>query len=89
MIGKNIPPGLNREFAAESWPLMPKKLWDTQRDEAKKNIKDTPLNVFASDINKKAVQIAMVNAERCNLKDVIVFQKKPLNEFSSKNTMAV
>ena len=35
MIGRNIAPGLNREFAAERWKRIPTDAWKQAREEAR------------------------------------------------------
>ena len=35
MIGRNMAPGLQRTFAAESWPAIPAALWEAAREEAR------------------------------------------------------
>ena len=84
MIGKNIAPGIKRTFAAESWPHIPAKIWKTLRDEAQAQINNTPLEIFASDSDSRVFRSARENAANAGVSDNIVFQKKPLSEFSSK-----
>ncbi len=83
LIGRNIAPGLNRAFAAEEWPGIPKKIWATMREEARGVINDAPLNILASDIDKKVFSKARENAVNAGVADDITFQKKPVDEFSS------
>ncbi len=84
LIGRNIAPGLNRAFAAEEWPSIPKKIWKTLRDEARESIKDSPLSILASDIDKNVFRKARENAANAGVADDITFQKKPVDEFSTK-----
>jgi putative N6-adenine-specific DNA methylase len=84
LIGQNIAPGLKRTFVAETWPSMPKKIWQAMRDEAAGNVTDRPLEIFASDMEVSAFRQAVVNAERAGVSKSITFQKKPIEEFSSK-----
>lgn len=84
MIAKNIAPGLNRNFAAESWPEMPPDMWNNFRDEAKDLIIKVKTEIFASDINKDVLRYSVNNAENAGVSDLIIFQKKPLVEFSTK-----
>jgi len=84
LIGRNIAPGLNREFVSEEWPLIPKKIWETLRKEAREAINDDPLIILASDSDKRVFRKARDNAENAGVLDDITFQKKPVLEFSSK-----
>lgn len=74
MIGKNIAPGLNRNFVAEEWEAIPKNLWKEERQQAYGKIEtETSLRIFASDINPLAVEVAMKNAEDAGVDDCITF----------------
>lgn len=84
LIGKNIAPGLLREFSAERWPEIPASMWKTCREQAKESINTEKLEIFASDIDKRVFDSAVRNAEIAGVSDSIVFQHKPLSEFSSK-----
>lgn len=83
LIGKNIAPGLIRKFSSEEWPEIPLSLWKTHRDEAEDLINKDPLEIFASDIDKRVFDAAVSNAEKARVGDSIIFQKKPVSEFSS------
>lgn len=83
LIGKNIAPGLIRKFSSEEWPEIPSSLWKTHRDEAEDLINKNPLEIFASDIDKRVFDAAVSNAEKARVGDSIIFQKKPVSEFSS------
>jgi putative N6-adenine-specific DNA methylase len=83
LIGKNIAPGLIRQFSSEDWPEIPSSLWKTHRDEAEDLINKNPLEIFASDIDKRVFDAAVSNAEKARVGDSIIFQKKPVSEFSS------
>jgi putative N6-adenine-specific DNA methylase len=84
LIGQNIAPGLKRTFVAETWPSMPKKIWEAMRDEAAQKIVDRPLEIFASDMEFTIFRQAVENAERAGVAKMITFQKKPIEEFSTK-----
>jgi len=71
MFKRNIAPGLLRNFSAESFNFIPEKLWAQARDEAISLKRDTPLEIFASDIDPEAVEIATENARLAGVDDVI------------------
>ncbi len=83
MIGADIAPGLKRGFSAESWGLIDQKMWETAREEAEGKIRRFETSIMASDIEWKQFKKARENAERAGVADLIVFQKKPVSEFSS------
>ena len=71
MIKKNIAPGLKRKFAAENFGQFPKELWDECRAEAAGRIRDIPLEIFASDIDRKSVEIAAKNVAIAGVGDAV------------------
>lgn len=84
LIGKNIAPGLNRSFVSESWPLIPKDIWDEAREFARKRISKEDFRILASDIDGNILRTAKENAAKAGVSDLIAFQKLPMQEFSSK-----
>lgn len=75
MIGKNIAPGIQRNFAAEEWPRVKKEYWKDERISARKAIiQDRDLKIIASDIDKKAAKIAEENAFEIGVDDCIEFK---------------
>ncbi len=77
MIGKNIAPGIQRNFASEEWPRVKKEYWKEAKVEARKAIKqDRNLNIIASDIDREAVRIAEKNAFEIGVDDCIQFINK-------------
>ena len=84
LIGKNIAPGLNRDFVSETWTNIPKKIWNKEREKARELINDSEPEIFASDHDKSVFKKARENAERAGVDKYITFQKKPLEELSSK-----
>lgn len=73
MIGKNIAPGLTREFTAMGWDAIPSELWKEERAKAYKEIKDVELKIYGSDIDPAAIKIAKENAEAAGVYEYIRF----------------
>lgn len=84
LIGKNIAPGINRNFISEEWGLFPQKLWKDERDEAKSKVNNETFRILASDIDGSVLKTARENAEKAGVGDLIAFQKLPVEEFSSR-----
>ena len=71
MIMKNIAPGVNRHFAAETFPFIPERIWKNAREEAKDGERVTKFEVFASDIDSECVELAKKNAFKAGVSDVV------------------
>jgi len=85
LIGQNIAPGMNRNFAAEEWPTVPKDLWHEARRETHDLAHyDISFDLSGTDINPAAIKIARQNAVEAGVEDLIHFQVRPLSELSSK-----
>jgi putative N6-adenine-specific DNA methylase len=90
MIGKNIAPGLNRNFVSEKWPRVKKEYWNDARKEAwDLMLKDYKLNIIGSDIDKKAVKAAKENAESIGLGEDISFITSDIRDMKLKNEYGV
>lgn len=84
LIGANIAPGLGREFAAERWPFISEKVWIEAREEARTSIRRDEFSIYASDIDTDVFRKARGNAAAAGVADRIIFEKKKLEEFSSR-----
>ena len=65
MIGANMAPGLKRRFDAERWAMF-KDEWQREREAAQDDI-ISPCDIYASDIDKKALSAADKNAEQAGV----------------------
>ena len=75
MIGRNIAPGISRGFASEEWEAIPAALWKEERKAAFAAIdQECELQIYASDLDPKAVKAARENAEEAGVDDCIVFR---------------
>ncbi len=75
MISKNQAPGLYREFVSATWPQMT-GLYDKVKKTAQANIIPQDVHVFASDDDANVIAVAIRNATRARVFDVIHFQNK-------------
>ena len=74
MLMRNIAPGRGRHFAAEEFPFIGRKVWDTAREEAFDVECDSPFEAFATDIDPEAVALATKNVSLAGVdKNVRVF----------------
>lgn len=74
MMMKNIAPGQNRSFAAESFCQFGTEIWKKAREEAASNVlSDSGFYARASDIEPECVEIAKQAAIRAGVFDMIEF----------------
>ncbi len=86
LIGLNRAPGMDRSFAAESWPLLPGALWKKAREEAKDRAKNGEiLEIRGTDSDPDAVKRSRKNARLSSVDDVIHFQVQPLSGLRSRH----
>ena len=73
---RGIAPGARRNFAAEDFSFIDKKIWKNTREEAEDNVKDTKFRLYASDIDLACVSLTERNARAAGVADMIkVFRK--------------
>ncbi len=75
LYATNKAPGIKRRFVAETWRNhIPKQLWQDMRDEAReKENPDFKTQIYASDIDPEAIEIAKKNAQNAGVADKIHF----------------
>lgn len=75
MIAKNMPPGLMRSFVSEDWAQIGRQVWRDARAEAHAAIlNDFTPEIYASDIDPKAIEVAKHNAAMAGVEDCIRFE---------------
>lgn len=85
MIMQNMAPGLNREFVSETWPTMPKDVFDQVREGARRSIKDKDLKLIGYDIDQRVLKTAKSNARKAGVFKYIEFQERDFRTFSNKH----
>lgn len=84
MIGMNIAPGFNRDFAFEAWPWADKDLVQKVRDDAENQANyDIELDIMGCDIDARMIEIAKKNAEEAGLGDVIKLKQMRLQDLKT------
>jgi 23S rRNA (guanine2445-N2)-methyltransferase / 23S rRNA (guanine2069-N7)-methyltransferase len=84
MIGRQMAPGLRREFAAEAWPAFSRETWGEARGEASsKALPALPITLHASDVNEVALGLARQHARAAGVEREIHFVKRDFAELSS------
>jgi len=81
LIARNIAPGLNREFASESWPAVPNQAWRNARRAARKAIDlNGDLQIFGYDIDEASIKACKINADNAGVGEDIVFEQKDIQD---------
>lgn len=90
LIGQNIAPGVNREFAFENWEWYRKEWHNLALEEAEDLAKyDQPLNIMGSDIDHKMIELASHNATEAGFPDQIKFKQMQVRDFTTKDEYGV
>ena len=74
LIAKNRAPGLRRRFAAEKFSWMDEKIWQNARGEAMDREFKGDYRILGSDNDPKCVSLAMANARKAGVGEIITFQ---------------
>ncbi len=83
LMAANIAPGMNREFTAESWGFIPKKVWYEAIDEANDAIDmNVETDIQGYDIDDEMIKAARENAAMAGVDRLIHFQRRPVSQLS-------
>ncbi len=74
LIAKNRAPGLNRTFAAQEYPWMPKSAWELAKQEAKDKEFSGAYRIMGSDNDPTCVSLAFANARKAGVADCVTFK---------------
>lgn len=81
MIEKNIAPGLMRDFDFVNFKFFDEEMFKEEKKKCYSEIKyDEKLEILASDVSHKAIQIARANAEILGLDEDISFFQKDIRD---------
>ncbi|MDN6899809.1 THUMP domain-containing class I SAM-dependent RNA methyltransferase [Oenococcus sicerae] len=84
LIGKNIAPGMNRDFEIETWNWFDKKISQDVREEADSLAKyDQPLDITGYDIDGNMIRISKENAKKAGLYNDITFKQMAVKDWST------
>lgn len=90
LIGRNIAPGLARDFASKHWDFIGKEIWKIESRKAYQAIDyDSEIVIHASDISEENLQAAMENAEEAGVDDCISFAVSDFKDLEYKNDYGI
>ena len=74
LIAKNRAPGLNRHFAAEEFPYIPKEVWELAKTEARDKEFNGKYQIMGSDSDPQCVSLSFANARKAGVADCVTFK---------------
>jgi len=90
LIGRNIAPGLSRDFASKHWNFIGEQVWKEEKKKAFQAIDyDSEITIYASDINERNLAAAMENAEEAGVDDCIEFKVSDFKDLDLKNDYGI
>lgn len=83
LIGQNIAPGFNREFASEQWGFIKKNAWEEAFEEVEDKAEyEQELDIIGSDIDHHMIETARKNATEAGLGDMISWKQMQAADLS-------
>src|SRR5699024_2487474 len=81
LIGQNIAPGFNRNFASEQWSFIPDQVWEQAFIDAENHSNyNQQLHILCSDINHQMIDIAKNNSMEAGLTDLIQWKQMQVKD---------
>ena len=74
LIAMNRAPGLNRQFAAQEFPWIPKEVWQQVKDEARDKEFNGDYRIVGSDSDPACVSLSFANARKAGVSDIVTFK---------------
>ncbi|MCT8137983.1 class I SAM-dependent RNA methyltransferase [Anaerobacillus sp. CMMVII] len=85
MIGQNIAPGFNRDFASQDWEWVGQNNWSLAMEEAEDLANyDQPLQIIGTDIDHNMVDLSINNAREAGFGDMLQFKQMQVKDISTK-----
>jgi 23S rRNA G2445 N2-methylase RlmL len=85
LIGRNLAPGLGRDFACEHWHTMPESLWKAARAEAKDlALPEFEPRIIGTDLDPTALRLARFHARQAGVEASVHFQQRSFEELQSR-----
>ena len=84
LIAANLPPGISRTFAFESWNILTKHGKSAVQEEIESRTFPVRNRILGSDTDAGVLKYARENAQRAGVSSMTAFQKLDFREFRSK-----
>lgn len=86
LIGRNIAPGLHRNFTCSDWPQIAPSVWTELREQAEQQIdRDVDLQIIGTDRDPEVLSLARYHSKVANVENDIHFQQKDFDQLRSKH----
>ena len=85
LIGRNIAPGVNRDFVSQSWFCIDANAWEQQREQARaKILPNLEERIMGTDIDGEVLKLARYQSELAKVSDSIHWQQMDFADLTSK-----
>ena len=74
LIAKNRAPGLNRQFAAQEFPWIPKEVWVQEKEAARQREFHGSYRIMGSDNDPACISLSFANAKKAGVSDCVTFR---------------
>lgn len=86
----NIPPCINRKFAAEKWDCIDASVWRSERQRAISLVnKSAEFKAFGFDIDEESVRLSIDNSAKAGVKSRIRIEQADICDFQPMNAITV
>ncbi|CCX37230.1 rNA methylase PF01170 family [Clostridium sp. CAG:1013] len=86
LMARNIAPGLNRSFTAETWKNIPQRLWQQEREHARSlERRDASFRAEGFDVDPAAVDLSLANAKKAGVEDVVSASVRDIRDFTQED----
>ncbi len=90
LIGQNIAPGFNRDFASENWHWIDQNLWNEAREEVEDLAKyDQHLQIMGTDIDHRMVDIATENVFEAGFGEILTFKQMQVKDITTRDEYGI
>lgn len=90
MLLRNIAPGLNREFAAEDWPVVDSEHWREARARAREAVRPSgDVMIRGFDIDPERVKDTRANARQAGVSEDIIVERQDISKLSMSESYGV
>ena len=86
----NIPPCINRKFAAEKWDCIDSHIWSSERQRAIGLVNKTAeFKAFGFDIDEESVRLSIDNSAKAGVKSRIRIEQADISEYRPMNAITI